>query len=52
MFCITQYCAGDKIKEKVMGVERHVNFVGGEPEEKDHWGDQGINGRIILRYIF
>jgi len=24
----------------------------GKPEERDHWGDPGVNGRIILRWIF
>ena len=24
----------------------------GKPEEKDHWGDPGVDGRIILRWIF
>ena len=23
----------------------------GKPEGKDHWGDQDIDGRIILRWI-
>jgi hypothetical protein len=24
----------------------------GKPEEKDHWGDPGVDGIIILRRIF
>ena len=24
----------------------------GKPEERDHWGDQDVDGRIILRWIF
>jgi hypothetical protein len=26
----------------------YVNFL----SEKDHWGDPGVDGRIILRWIF
>jgi hypothetical protein len=29
----------------------HKELVG-KPEGKDHWGDQGVGGRIILRWIF
>jgi hypothetical protein len=24
----------------------------GKPEGKSHWGDPGVDGRIILRWIF
>jgi hypothetical protein len=24
----------------------------GNVKERDHWGDQGVDGRIILRWIF
>jgi len=24
----------------------------GKPEERDHWGKPGVDGRIILRWIF
>jgi hypothetical protein len=24
----------------------------GKPEEKNHWGDRGVDGRIVLRCIF
>jgi hypothetical protein len=24
----------------------------GKPEERDHWEDPSVNGRIILRWIF
>ena len=27
-------------------------FVGGNQRERDHWGDPGLDGRIILRWIF
>ena len=25
---------------------------GGNPRERDHWGDPDVDGRIILRWIF
>jgi hypothetical protein len=35
------------------GGERRVQSFGGKNlREKDHWGDPGIDGRIILRCIF
>ena len=34
------------------GGERCVQGFGGEPEERDHLGDPGVDGRIILRWIF
>jgi hypothetical protein len=24
----------------------------GEPEGKDHWGDPGVDGRMVFRWIF
>ena len=27
-------------------------FDGGNLRERDHWGDQDVDGRIILRWIF
>jgi hypothetical protein len=36
-----------------MGEERGVHSVlVGKPEGKSHWGDQYVDGRIILRWIF
>jgi len=33
--------------------ERPVQgFDGGNLRERDHWGDPGTDGRIILRWIF
>jgi hypothetical protein len=26
--------------------------LGGNLKERDHWGDPGVDGRIILRWIF
>ena len=35
------------------GEERRVQgFGGGNLRERDHLGDPGVNGRIILRWIF
>ena len=30
----------------------HKVLVGGNLRERDHWGDEDVNGRIILRWIF
>jgi hypothetical protein len=36
-----------------MGEDRVVNRVlVGKPEGRGHWGDQDVDGRIILRWIF
>jgi len=37
-----------------MGEERSVHRVlgGGNPRERDRWGDPDVDGRIILRWIF
>jgi hypothetical protein len=29
-------------------IERRVQGIGGEMRERDHWGHQGADGRIIL----
>jgi len=36
------------------GVEerRMQGFWWGNLKERDHWGDPGVDGRIILRWIF
>jgi hypothetical protein len=35
------------------GEERHIQgFGGGNLRERDHLGDPGVDGRIILRRIF
>ena len=37
----------------VYGEGRGVHRVlVGKPEEKNHWGDPDVDGRIILRWIF
>jgi hypothetical protein len=36
-----------------MGEDRGVHTVlVGKPEGKSHWGDQDVDGKIILRWIF
>jgi hypothetical protein len=36
-----------------MGKGRGVyRVLGGKPEGKDHWGDQRVDGRKILRWVF
>jgi hypothetical protein len=32
--------------------EAYTGFRWGNLRERDHWGDQGVDGRIILRLIF
>jgi hypothetical protein len=32
--------------------EACTGFWWGNLRERDHWGDQGVDGRIILRWIF
>jgi hypothetical protein len=60
MICIfTHYCAGDNTEKNEMG--EHVARIGegrgvyrvwwGNLRERDHWGDPGVDGRIILRRI-
>jgi hypothetical protein len=38
---------------RVYGERRGVHrFMVGQPEERDHLGDPGLDGNIILRWIF
>ena len=30
----------------------YTEFCWGNLRERDHWGDTGVDGRIILRWIF
>jgi len=54
---LTHCCLGDKIEKNEMG--RACSAYGceyrvlvGKPEEGDHLGDPGLDGRKLLRWIF
>jgi hypothetical protein len=57
----TPYCSGDKIEKRIRWAE-HVARMGrgeaytgvclGNLKERDHLGDPGLDGRIILRWTF
>jgi len=32
--------------------EAHTSFLGGNLRERDNLGDRGVDGRIVLRWIF
>jgi hypothetical protein len=57
---LTQYCSGNKIdKNEGAGMwrvwgrgEAYTEFWWGNMRERDHLGDPGLDGRIILRWIF
>ena len=58
---LTQYFSGDKIQKNEMGVscsaygggERRIQgFGSGNLMERGHLGEPGVDGRIILRWIF
>ena len=54
------YVSGDQIKKNEMGgarnmyggEERRIQGLVGKPRERDHLEDPGVDGRIILRWIF
>ena len=56
----TQYFAGDKIEKNEMGgtsstygeVRGVYRILVGKLEGKNHLGDPGVDGMIILRWIF
>ena len=58
---LTQYYSGDQIEKNEMGGEcsayggrgeAYTGFWWGNLRERDCLGDPGVNGRIILRWIF
>jgi hypothetical protein len=57
---LTQYCSGDKIEKNWMGGvcstygrgEAYTGFWWGNLRERDHLEDQGVDGRMILKWIF
>jgi len=61
MICtLTQYCSGDQMEKNEMGgpcstyvwEQRIQGFGGGNLSERDHLGDRGVDGRVIIRWIF
>jgi hypothetical protein len=51
---LTKYCAGDKIEKNEMGRACSANgvYIGlwrGNVMVRDHLGDPGVDGRILLR---
>jgi hypothetical protein len=56
---VTRYHSGDQVKTNEMGRTRstyegevHTGFQLGNLRDGDHLEDQGVNGRIILKWIF
>jgi hypothetical protein len=61
MQVFTKYYSGNQIEKNEMGcacstyggkIEMHTGFWLGDLREGDHLGDPGVDGRIILKWIF
>ena len=47
------FCISILDSESYGGRERCAQGFGGENlRERDHWGDQDVDGRLILRWVF
>jgi hypothetical protein len=56
---LTKYCSGDQIEKNYMGGvfstvggEVYTGFWWGNMRERDHLEGPGVDGKIILRWIF
>jgi hypothetical protein len=58
---LTKYCLGDQIEKNEIGgtcsmygenIEVYTGFWWGNLRERDHLEDPGVDGRVILRWIF
>jgi hypothetical protein len=61
LLLLLYYCSSDKIKKHEMGrtcsacrgrVKAYTGIWWGNLRERNHLGDPGLDGRIVLRWIF
>jgi hypothetical protein len=57
IWLLTHHCASDKIENEIGGAcssdgEGRGVYRVGIPEVKDYWRDPGVDGRMILTWIF